>query len=204
MNERNFGYGARGMLDSPSGIKAIVRTAINSGFNGEIELLLCNTLLLMNKVIQDPQGFVMVTGSLLTGYVGNPTKTSFGQPIDYDNKLVPEDLDIAIIDSVLFNRVPTREIIPSYKLGNDMDEEITYPISVPGNLTKLKNEFKNNRKYPYLEELFFTLVEMRLLPEISIFKSSRPIRNLGYPFSIISSGVGFSEQDFIEKFYNED
>lgn len=111
------------------------------------------------KFIFDPQGLILQHGSFVLGICSNPNQPYYSLPIDYGRI---SDIDLAIIDSFLFQNLPEREII------NDLEK--SYPFTYTDG--RIKNYLKRGERFKRLFNLVDILQESTgRLADINVYKN---------------------------------
>ncbi|MBI3366062.1 hypothetical protein HY041_00340 [Candidatus Roizmanbacteria bacterium] len=88
----------------------------------------------LQEHLQDPNSLIFLAGSLVGFKCGNPKKPWFGIPPDIASLA---DLDLGIIDEVLFNTLPPNEIIRDPQLVcPNLVGRISYGMSRPNSKMK--------------------------------------------------------------------
>jgi len=183
------GYYAAGPIypvgnQTPEGLlHRLAKPGIGTDMAGEVKHYL-------DMIIQDPKGCVLLVGSSITGFCGNPTKECFGQAE------TEPDIDIKIVDSVLFSRVPACQYIPQEMLPAGLYGSVSWPIACPDG--KLKEKYKRSSRFPYLQELYASFTKLGYPIDMSIYKSMDAIIALGYAFFPLSHGPDFNANDALD------
>ena len=157
---------------------------------------------IMSELVTDPAGLIIISGSLLTGRIGNPNSPYFGQTIESTPTI--EDLDIAVIDSYLFSRLPKSELVPDNKLPQSIRGQVSYPVSHPKSTEHIKKIYKKNQQeFGHLCNFFDALSHLKYIPEIGIYRSLKPLFELGLPFNVLHYGSGVSEESILKRYFNQ-
>lgn len=119
----------------------------------------------LQECLSDTNGLIFLYGSFVTGVCGSPKKPHYGRPFD-ESRI--SDLDLGLIDNILFNFLPNYEIIKKAQVVGNLAGRMSYSLFREGLIPK---DVLNKREFSRLRSVLLEILEQTGKPiDINIYQ----------------------------------